>query len=63
MGGSLKNPIFRGWMGSQNQYIGGMSKKGGGAGGGWAVCKFKRGAWQERGGIAFERELIIQCTL
>ena len=38
--------------------------EGGGRGGGWAVCKFKRGgAWQERGGIVFEMGLILQCTL
>ena len=29
----------------KNQYIGGLSKKGGA----WTICRFKVGAWQERG--------------
>ena len=42
----------------KNQYRGGLLKNGA-----WTVCRFKRGAWEERGGGVFERGLIFQCTL
>ena len=45
----------------KNQYVGGNRLKKGEA---WAVCRFKGGAYQKRGGgIVFEGGLMPQCTL
>ena len=49
-GGSLKYLTFRGG-GSRKISIEGRLPKKGGA---WTVCRFKGGAWQERGGGVFE---------
>ena len=46
--GSLKNPIFRGWGFTKNQYMGReLAKRGGGAG----QFADLRGAWRKRGGV------------
>ena len=46
---------------TKNRYRRRMPKRGGG--GGWTVCRFKGGAWQERGGGVFWGGVILWCII